>query len=173
MKNLTRREFLKVFAPFAAFAAFALPRPKIDEVLPEAQQDDKALLAGIERASTRLIDNANFDVEVDESDVTIFDMLDDFNKTVMAQADAFEQFERAFDHAFFTSWDVERALDSCECAPMEWHVEYKQCEPVEAEYAKCLACGSTDWTWDDEAGGVRCADCGGETIDPRIKKGAR
>ncbi len=128
MTKTTRREFLKVFA---SMAVLALPRPKGGGIAPEVQQNDKALLAGIERASTKLIDNANFDVEVDEPGVTIFDMLDDFNKTVMAQADAFEQCERAFDHAFFTSWDVERALDSCECAPMEWHVEHKQCEAIE------------------------------------------
>lgn len=179
MKNLTRREFLKVFAPFAALAAFVLPRPKIDEVLPEAQQDDKTLLTGIERANTRLIDNANFDVEIGET-TNFLDALKDTVTTIEAQADAFEQFERAFDHAFFTSWDLEgdpdemerykAVLDSCECAPMEWHVEYKQCESPEWEYVKCPDCGSDNWVWND---GFRCLDCGAEGVDPCIEKGVR
>ncbi len=212
MKNLTRREFLK---GLAILPVLALPRPKGGVIAPEVQQNDKALLTGIERANTKLIDNANFDVEVDEPDVTIFDMLDDFNKTVTTQADAppnepldslevlvdpglYGQFERTFDHAlahrwndiepgaavylswdkgnswdhaFFTSWDLEgdpdemerykAVLDSCECALMEWHVEYRQCESPKWEYVKCPDCGSDNWVWND---GFRCLDCGAPVV---------
>lgn len=232
MTKTTRREFLK---ELAILPVLALPRPKGDALAPEVQQNDKALLTGIERANTKLIDNANFDVAIEETanfldalkdtvttiearaealtgepDVTIFNMLDDFNRTVMAQADAppgepldslevlvdpnlYGQFERAFDHTLarrwgdiepgatvYLSWDkgnswermgnLERLFDSCECAPMEWHVEYKQCESPKWEYVKCPDCGSDNWVWND---GFRCLDCGAEGVDPCSEKGAR
>lgn len=166
MKNLTRREFLKAFV---SLAALALPRPKGDAV---ASRDDKAMLAGTGRASSRLID--------DEPTVTIFDMLADFNETVMAQADRLsgepidsleilvesDSYE-CFENMVWTPGNIELGAT----VYLSWDKgnswEYAgECEVIEPEYGKCSACGSPDWTLAAKV--LRCTDCGAEDVDPRV-----